>query len=160
MFLPAASAAVYPNRRSAAEFQPVIVPSSDFVMMASLEDSTAALNRRSRSAWWSRAAIGAAMLLHLAFERDGLCIRFLHHLRERAREHAGLAAGIDRNDGLAVTRGALDRLGQLDDRPGQRSRDQQRQHGRAQHRDQSDGDRAVLDRRRRRHEDGVAAPPG
>ena len=31
--------AVYPNRRSAAGFQPVMVPSSDLVMMASLEDS-------------------------------------------------------------------------------------------------------------------------
>ena len=50
MFSPAASAAVYPNSRSAAEFQPVMVPSSDVVMMASLEDSTAALNSRSRSA--------------------------------------------------------------------------------------------------------------
>ena len=50
MFLPTASAAVYPNSRSAAGFQPVIVPSSDIVMMASLEDSTAALNSRSRSA--------------------------------------------------------------------------------------------------------------
>ena len=50
MFSPTASAAVYPNSRSAAEFQPVIVPSSDIVMMASLDDSTAALNRRSRSA--------------------------------------------------------------------------------------------------------------
>ena len=38
MFLPATSAAEYPYRRSAAEFQPVIVPSSDIVMMASLED--------------------------------------------------------------------------------------------------------------------------
>ena len=57
MFLPAASAALYPYRRSAAEFQPVIVPSSDVVMIASLDDSTAALNRRSRSAWWSRAAM-------------------------------------------------------------------------------------------------------
>ena len=65
MFLPAASAALYPYSRSAAEFQPVMVPSSDVVMMASLEDSTAALNSRSRSAWWSRAAIGAAMLLNL-----------------------------------------------------------------------------------------------
>ena len=50
MFLPVASAALYPNSRSAAEFQPVMVPSSDVVMMASLEDSTAALNSRSRSA--------------------------------------------------------------------------------------------------------------
>ena len=50
MFSPTASAAVYPNSRSAAEFQPVIVPSSDIVMMASLDDSTAALNSRSRSA--------------------------------------------------------------------------------------------------------------
>ncbi len=36
---------VNPNSRSAAGFQPVIVPSSDFVTMASWEDSTAALNR-------------------------------------------------------------------------------------------------------------------
>ena len=50
MFSPVASAALYPNSRSAAEFQPVMVPSSDVVMMASLEDSTAALNSRSRSA--------------------------------------------------------------------------------------------------------------
>jgi hypothetical protein len=50
MFRPGASVAVYPYRRSAVEFQPVIVPSSDSVMMASLDDSTAALNRRSRSA--------------------------------------------------------------------------------------------------------------
>ena len=50
MCWPTASAAVYPNSRSAAGFQPVMVPSSDVVMMASLEDSTAALNSRSRSA--------------------------------------------------------------------------------------------------------------
>ena len=50
MFLPAVSAALYPYSRSAAGFQPVIVPSSEVVMMASLEDSTAALNNRSRSA--------------------------------------------------------------------------------------------------------------
>ncbi len=56
MFLPTTSVAEYPYRRSAAEFQPVIVPSSAIVMMASLDDSTAALNSRSRSAWWSRAA--------------------------------------------------------------------------------------------------------
>jgi hypothetical protein len=50
MFSPTASAAVYPNNRSAAEFQPVSVPSRDIVMMASLEDSTAALKSRARSA--------------------------------------------------------------------------------------------------------------
>ena len=50
MPLPTASAAVYPNSRSAAGFQPVIVPSRDLVMMASLEDSTAALKWRSRAA--------------------------------------------------------------------------------------------------------------
>ena len=49
-FWPVASAALYPNSRSAAEFQPVTVPSSDIVTMASLEDSTAALKSRARSA--------------------------------------------------------------------------------------------------------------
>ena len=92
MFLPAASAAVYPNSRSAAEFQPVIVPSSDIVMMASLEDSTAALNSRSPLGMMVARRFGAAMLLHLVFERGGLGIDFLDRLRERAREHAGLAA--------------------------------------------------------------------
>jgi len=47
---PTASAAVYPNRRSAAGFQLVMVPSSDSVTMASMEDSTAALKKRSRAA--------------------------------------------------------------------------------------------------------------
>jgi hypothetical protein len=47
---PTAAAAVNPNSRSAAGFQPVMVPSSDFVTMASFDDSTAALNRRSRAA--------------------------------------------------------------------------------------------------------------
>jgi hypothetical protein len=50
MQLPTASVAVKPNRRSAAGFQAVMVPSSVLVMMASLEDSTTALNNRSRSA--------------------------------------------------------------------------------------------------------------
>ena len=45
---------------------------------------------------------GAAMILNLVFERGGLGIRFAHHLRKRARQHAGLAARIDRNGGLAV----------------------------------------------------------
>jgi hypothetical protein len=48
--LPTASVALYPNSRSAAGFQPVILPSSELVMMASLEDSTAALKWRSRAA--------------------------------------------------------------------------------------------------------------
>jgi hypothetical protein len=47
--LPTASAAEKPNKCSAARFQAVIVPSSVLVMMASLEDSTTALNNRSRS---------------------------------------------------------------------------------------------------------------
>ena len=50
IFLPTASAALYPNKRSAAGFHPVIVPSRDLVMMASIEASTAAENSRSRAA--------------------------------------------------------------------------------------------------------------
>jgi hypothetical protein len=49
-FSPTASAAVCPNSRSAAEFQPVIVPSSDIVMMRRWTIRLAALNSRSRSA--------------------------------------------------------------------------------------------------------------
>ena len=67
---------------------------------------------------------GAAMLLNLVLERDGLCIHLLDRLRKRAREHAGLAARIDRNGGLALAADPLDGFGQSDDRPGQRPRDQ------------------------------------
>ena len=98
---------------------------------------------------------GAAVFLDFAFERDGFGVGFLHQMRERTRQHAGLAARVDRDRGRTVARRRLDRPGQLDDRPGQRSRDQQRQHCRAQHRDQSDGDRALPDRLRRRHDDGI-----
>ncbi len=43
MFFPTASSAEWPNIFSAAGFQPVMVPSSDWVTIASFDDSTAAL---------------------------------------------------------------------------------------------------------------------
>ena len=70
------------------------------------------------------------MILDLLLERGGLGVDFLDRMRKRAREHAGLAACIDRNDGLAFAGHPLNGFGQPDDRPGQRPRDQQRQHGR------------------------------
>ena len=95
------------------------------------------------------------MLLHLLLERGGLCIDFLDRMRKRAREHTGLAACIDRNDGLAFAGDPLNGFGQPDDRPGQRSRDQQRQRGGRQHRDRSDQKRGVPDACSRRHDHGV-----
>jgi hypothetical protein len=70
---------------------------------------------------------GAAMFQNLTFERQGFGVRFRHHLRKRARQYAGFAACFDRNDGFSVACVALNRLGQLDDLPGQRSRDQKGQ---------------------------------
>ena len=98
---------------------------------------------------------GAAMLLDLLLERGGLCIHFLDRLRKRAREHAGLAACIDRNGDLALAGHPLNGFGQPHDRPGQRPRDQHRQHGRAQHRDRADQKRGIPDARSRRHDHGV-----
>ena len=98
---------------------------------------------------------GAAMLLYLLLERGGLCIDFLDRMRKRAREHAGLAACIDRNGGLPLAGHPLNGFGQPDDRAGQRPRDQQRQHGRGQHRDRSDQKRGVPDACSRRHDHGV-----
>ena len=85
----------------------------------------------------------AAMLGNLAFERDRLCV---HLRRSPARMHARARRSRRRHrpEWRPCRCGrALNRFGQLDDRPGQRSRDQQRQRGRAQHRDQADGNRAV-----------------
>ena len=103
-------------------------------MMASLD-----VDRRAEQALALRMVVarrdGAAMVRDLAFKRHGLRIRLGHDLRECACEHAGFAAGIDRNGGLAVAGGALNHFGcELDDRLGRRSRDQKRQCGRAQHR--------------------------
>ena len=98
---------------------------------------------------------GATVFPDLAFERDRFGIGFLHHMRKRARKHAGLAARVDRDHRRPAPGGGFDGPGQLGDRPGQRSRDQQRQHGCAQYGDQSDGDRALLDRLRRRHDHGI-----
>ena len=98
---------------------------------------------------------GPAMLLNLPFEREGFCVDLLDRLRERPRQHAGLAARVDRYGDLAVAGGSLDGLGQLHDRPGQRLRDQRRQRRRAQHRDQADEKRRIPDARGRRHDDGV-----
>jgi len=95
------------------------------------------------------------MLLNLAFERDGFCIRFIHDTCKRARQHTGLAGRVDRNGRCAGAGGAFDRLGQFGDRPGQRARNKQRQRGRAQHRDRSDEDSGVPQRRGRRHHDRV-----
>ena len=85
--------------------------------------------------------LGAAMILNLVLERGGLCIRFAHHPGKCAREYAGLAAGVDRNGGQPVAAGALDGRRQLNDRPGQRPRNEHGQCGRAQHGDQSDQER-------------------
>ena len=46
--------------------------------------------------------LGAAMLLNLPFEGGGLCVHFVDRLRKCAREHAGLAACVDRNGDLLV----------------------------------------------------------
>ena len=98
---------------------------------------------------------GAAMLGNLLLEREGFCIDLLDRIRERAREHTGLAAGLDGNGDLAVPGRSLNGFGQPDDRPGQRPRDQQRQHGRAQHGDRPDQQRSIPDDRGRRHDHGV-----
>ena len=70
---PMASAAVNPNRRSAARFQPVMVPSSVLVMMASLDDSTTALNRRSRAV--NRSLSEAACRCSMSNRRDNSACR-------------------------------------------------------------------------------------
>ena len=89
MLLPIASAAVKPNRRSAALFQPVMVPSSNLVMMASLDDSTTALNRPSRSVRRCRS--------EAASRRD----------RSEQASQLGLQADIvDQQDGEHEARGA------------------------------------------------------
>ena len=98
---------------------------------------------------------GAAMFLDLLLERGGLCVDLLDRFRKRTRQHAGLAACIDRNDDLALAGYSLNGFGQLHDRPGQRSRDQHRQYGRAQHRDRTDQERGIPDARSRRHDRGV-----
>ena len=98
---------------------------------------------------------GAAMFLDLLLEGCGLCVDLLDRFRKRARQHAGLAACIDRNDDLALAGYSLNGLGQPHDRPGQRSRDQHRQYGRAQHRDRTDQKRGIPDARSRRHDRGV-----
>jgi hypothetical protein len=98
---------------------------------------------------------GETMFPDLAFERRGFCVRFFHHARKRPRQHAGLAARIDRNSNWIAAADPLDRRRQLIDRPGQRIRNQRSQGSRAQHRDHSDQYRIALDRGRRRHEDGV-----
>ena len=72
MRLPTASAAVYPNSRSAAGFQPVMVPSSDFVMMASLDEFDRGAEQPLARGIMVARRLGAAMLLDLALERGGL----------------------------------------------------------------------------------------
>ena len=155
MFLPAASAAEYPYSRSAAEFQPVMVPSSDVVMMASLEDFDRGAEQPLALGMMVARRDGAAMLLNLLLKRDGLRIDLPDRLRKRARQHAGLAASIDRNGDLALSGHPLNGFGQPDDRPGQRPRDQQRQHRRDNTAIGSDQKRGVPDARRRRHDHGV-----
>ena len=98
---------------------------------------------------------GAAVLLNLLLERGGLRIHLLDGFRKRAREHAGFAARIDRNGCFPLLGHALNGLGQPYDRPGQRSRDQQRQYGRGQYRDRADQKRGVPDAGGRRHDHGV-----
>ena len=39
--------------------------------------------------------LGAQMLDHLALQRDRLGVDLVHHARKGARQHAGLAAGVD-----------------------------------------------------------------
>ena len=99
--------------------------------------------------------LGAAMLLNLLLERSGLRIDFLERMRKRTREYAGLAACFDRNGNLLVASHSLHGFGQLHDRAGQRPRDQQGQHCRAQHRDPANEKGCISDACGRRHDDGV-----
>ena len=80
---------------------------------------------------------GAAMFPDLALERYGLDVGFLDHACKFAREHAGLAGGVDRDRCRSAAGGGLDGCRQLNDRPGQRSRDQKGQPRCAQYGDQS-----------------------
>ncbi len=98
---------------------------------------------------------GAAMLLYLLLERRGLCIDFLERIRKCASEHTGLAACIDRNGDLLATGHPLHGFGQLHDRAGQRPRDHQGQHRRAQHGDPANEKGSISDARGRRHDDRV-----
>ncbi len=70
--LPIASFAVNPNSRSAAGFQPVMIPSSVSVMIASLDDSTAAMNSCSCSNVRRRPSI--SRLSAAVFARDSAAI--------------------------------------------------------------------------------------
>jgi len=77
--------------------------SSDVVMMASLEDSTAAAEQLFPLGMMVARRDGAAMFLNLLLKAR----RFSHSLprslaQTRAREHAGLAASIDRNGDLPL----------------------------------------------------------
>ncbi len=99
--------------------------------------------------------LGAAMLLHFAFECLGLGTRLTHHARKGLREHADLAACSDRNRYRVMAAGPFNGGGQLNDRPGERPRNQHGQCSRAQYGDQPDQQRTALDRRQRRQNDGI-----
>ena len=93
MRFPIASAAVYPNSSSAARFQPVMVPSSDLVMIASLEDSTTALNSHSR--WLARSLSSAALRRTICSRRDSLGLQ-RHIVDQQHRQHeTGGAQSVD-----------------------------------------------------------------
>ena len=96
--------------------------------------------------------LGPAMFLDLALQRVGLGVRLVQHPRERPCQHAGLAARIDRNGDRIVAADSFDGRRELADRPGQRPRNDHGQCGRAQHRDQPDQQRSILDGGCRCHE--------
>ena len=58
---PIASAAVYPNMRSAAEFHDVMTPFRSFVTIASSDDSTTAASRRVASTACARSLMSRAI---------------------------------------------------------------------------------------------------
>ena len=115
-------------------------------MMASLEDSTAALNRR---------RLGAAVLGHFAFERERLLGRIRDHPGEGACQHAGLAGRFDRNCRGAGASDAFDSSRQLHDRARQRSRDQQRERRGTEYGNQAYGQRGVTHLKGGTNDDGV-----
>ena len=99
--------------------------------------------------------LGAPPLLDLVLQRRGLGLGLLDHVGKGPRQHAGLASGVGWNRGRLATPNRLDCFGESPDRTGQRSRQQQGERGRDQHRDDADREARLLDDNCGRHEHGV-----
>ena len=96
--------------------------------------------------------LGQVVLLDLAFQLGRLGLHLAHHARKSLRQHAHLAAGVERNGEPVVVDDAFDCGRQLLDRPGQRSCHDHRQGGRAQHGDEADHKRHIPDPDGRSHQ--------